>query len=133
MDRICQARLSDLPGEAILIGSAARADVPAMLREQIPRLGNYGAIRAVAASLAEAHSLDTAASVWVVREFARALNLIAPGGTQTTTQATPGPGLGAGPGTPPPAGPGGAGTPPPVGPGGGGAPAARGRAAAAGA
>jgi len=83
-----------------------------MLREQIPRLGNYGAIRAVAASLAEAHSLDTAASVWVVREFARALSLIAPGGTQTTTQATPGPGLGAGPGTPPPAGPGGAGTPP---------------------
>ena len=82
MDGICQARLSNLPGEAILIGSAARTDVPALLRDLIPRLGNYGAIQSVAATLAEAHGLDTAACVWVVREFARALGLIASGGTQ---------------------------------------------------
>ena len=108
MDRICQARLSDLPGEAILIGSAARADVPAMLREQIPRLGNYGAIRSVAASLAQAHSLDTAASVWVVREFARALGLIASGsgGTQTTTASPAAPPAAVPPAAVPP-GPGG--------------------------
>ncbi len=105
MDRICQARLSDLPGEAILIGSAARADVPAMLREQIPRLGNYGAIRSVAASLAQAHSLDTAASVWVVREFARALGLIASGsgGTQTTTASPAAPPAAVPPAAVPPA------------------------------
>ena len=47
MDGICQARLSDLPGEAILIGSAARTDVPTLLRDLIPRLGNYGAIQSV--------------------------------------------------------------------------------------
>ncbi len=82
MDGICQARLSDLPGEAILIGSAARTDVPTLLRDLIPRLGNYGAIHSVATTLAEAHGLDTAACVWVVREFARALGLIASGGTQ---------------------------------------------------
>ena len=82
MDRIGRESLAVLPGEAILIGSAARTDVPALLREQIPRLGNYGAIQSVAATLAEAHSLEPAACVWVVREFARALGLIAPGGTQ---------------------------------------------------
>ena len=83
MDRIGRESLAGLPGEAILIGSAARTDVPALLRERIPRLGNYGAIQSVAATLAEAHSLEPAACVWVVREFARALGLIAPGGTQT--------------------------------------------------
>ena len=82
MDGVCQARLSNLPGEAILIASAARSDVPTMLGDLIPRLGNYGAIQSVAASLADAHGLDTAACVWVVREFARALGLIASGGTQ---------------------------------------------------
>jgi len=86
MDGICQARLSGLPGEAILITSAARTDVPALLRDLIPRLGNYGAIQSAAASLAEAHGLDMAACVWVVREFARALGLIAPGGTQPTAR-----------------------------------------------
>ena len=90
MDRICQDRLSDLPGEAVLIGSAARSDVPAMLRDLIPRLGNYGAIQSVAATLAEAHGLDNAASLWVVREFARAMGLIASGGTQLTERAGPG-------------------------------------------
>jgi hypothetical protein len=90
MDDICQARLSNLPGEAILIGSAARTDVPAMLRDLIPRLGNYGAIQSAAATLAEAHGLDTAACVWVVREFARALGLIASGATQPAGRVGPG-------------------------------------------
>ena len=94
MDGICQARLSNLPGEAILIGSAARTDVPALLRDLIPRLGNYGAIQSVAATLAEAHGLDNAACVWVVREFARALGLIASGGTQPTARVGPGGGTG---------------------------------------
>ena len=89
MDGICQARLSDLPGEAILIGSAARTDVPTLLRNLIPRLGNYGAIQSVATTLAETHGLDTAACVWVVREFARALGLIASGGTQPTARVGP--------------------------------------------
>ena len=111
MDGMCQARLSNLPGEAILIGSAARADVPTLLRDLIPRLGNYGAIQSVAATLAEAHGLDTAACVWVVREFARALGLIASGGIQPAVRI--GPGGGTGQGTVPPPGPAG---PPPPGP-----------------
>ena len=109
MDGMCQARLSNLPGEAILIGSAARTDVPALLRDLIPRLGNYGAIQSAAGTLAEAHGLDTAACVWVVREFARALGLIASGGTQPAVRI--GPAGGTGQGTAPPPGP--AGPPPP--------------------
>ena len=105
MDRICQDRLSDLPGEAVLIGSAARSDVPAMLRDLIPRLGNYGAIQSVAATLAEAHGLDNAASLWVVREFARAMGLIASGGTQPTERAGPGGSAGQDPGAAPAPGP----------------------------
>ena len=97
MDGICQARLSNLPGEAILIGSAARTDVPALLRDLIPRLGNYGAIQSAAATLAEAHGLDTAACVWVVREFARALGLIASSGTQPAARIGPGGGTGRAP------------------------------------
>ena len=103
MDGVCQARLSNLPGEAILIGSAARADVPTLLRNLIPRLGNYGAIQSVATTLAEAHGLDTAACVWVVREFARALGLIASGGTHPAARV--GPDGGTGQGTAPPPGP----------------------------
>ena len=105
MDRICQDRLSDLPGEAVLIGSAARSDVPAMLRDLIPRLGNYGAIQSVAATLAETHGLDNAASLWVVREFARAMGLIASGGTQATARTGPGGSAGQDPGAAPAAGP----------------------------
>ena len=105
MDRICQDRLSDLPGEAVLIGSAARSDVPAMLRDLIPRLGNYGAIQSVAATLAEAHGLDNTASLWVVREFARAMGLIASGGTQATARTGPGGSAGQDPGAAPAAGP----------------------------
>ncbi|MDQ2815556.1 MAG: hypothetical protein M3Z75_27845 [Actinomycetota bacterium] len=89
MDGICRDRLSNLPGEAILIGSAARTDVPALLRDRVPREGTYGAIQSVAVTLAEAHALDRAASVWVVREYARALGIIAPGGTQTVAHAGP--------------------------------------------
>jgi hypothetical protein len=100
MDAVCRDRLGGLPGEAILIGSAARSDVPALLRERIGREGTYGAIQSVAATLAQAHTLDPAASLWVVREFARALGLVASGGTQPTARegawAGSGPGSGGG-------------------------------------
>ncbi len=89
MDNLCRSRLAALPGESILIVSAARADVPALLRSKIPELGNYGAIQDVAATLARASDLDNAASMWVVREFARALGMIAPGGTQPSRPASP--------------------------------------------
>ena len=52
MDNLCRNQLAGLPGEAILIVSAARADVPALLRDKIPELGIYGAIQSVAATLA---------------------------------------------------------------------------------
>ena len=79
MYNVCRDHLIGLPGESILIGSAARSNVPALLRNLIPRLGNYGAIQSAAATLAEEHDLDVAACLWVVREFARALGHIAPG------------------------------------------------------
>jgi hypothetical protein len=90
MENLCRTQLTALPGECILIVSAARADVPALLRDKIPELGNYGAIQSVATTLAGAHDLDNAASLWVVREFGRALGLIAPGGTQSTPRPAPG-------------------------------------------
>jgi hypothetical protein len=90
MDNLCRNQLTALPGESILIVSAARADVPALLRDKIPELGNYGAIQSVAATLAQASDLDNAASLWVVREFARALGMIAPGGTQPIPPIVPG-------------------------------------------
>ncbi len=89
MDRIGPGPLAGLPGEAVLIGSAARADVPAMLRERIPALGNYGAIQSVAATLADVQSLELAACLWVVREFARALGLIAPGSQPVAASGPP--------------------------------------------
>src|ERR1700759_3767740 len=92
MDHLCRTQLAALPGEAILIVSAARADVPALLRDAIPQFGNYGAIQSVCSTLAQASDLDGAASVWVVREFARALGLIAPGGTQSMPRPAPGAG-----------------------------------------
>jgi hypothetical protein len=127
MDNLCRNRLAALPGESILIVSAARADVPALLRNEIPELGNYGAIQSVAAILARASDLDNAASLWVVREFARTLGMIAPGGTQPTPRVVPGgpateaagagagagaAAAGAGAGAPPPGMPGGTGGPP---------------------
>jgi hypothetical protein len=90
MDNLCRNQLAALPGESILIVSAARADVPALLRDKIPELGNYGAIQSVAATLAQASDLDGAASLWVVREFGRALGMIAPGGTQPIPRVVPG-------------------------------------------
>jgi hypothetical protein len=90
MDHLCRTQLAALPGESILIVSAARADVPALLRDAIPQFGNYGAIQSVASTLAQASDLDGAASLWVVREFARALGLIAPGGTQSMPRTAPG-------------------------------------------
>ena len=42
MDSICQDQLTGLPGESILIGDAARTNIPALLDELIPRMGNYG-------------------------------------------------------------------------------------------
>ena len=90
MDHLCRTQLTALPGESILIVSAARADVPALLRDAIPQFGNYGAIQSVASTLAQASDLDGAASLWVVREFARALGLIAPGGTQSMPRPAPG-------------------------------------------
>ena len=90
MDNLCRNQLAALPGESILIVSAARADVPALLRDKIPELGNYGAIQSVAATLAQASDLDNAASLWVVREFARSLGMIAPGGTQPIPRVVPG-------------------------------------------
>src|SRR5690242_2288071 len=89
MDYLCRTQLAALPGESILIVSAARADVPALLRDAIPQFGNYGAIQSVASTLARASDLDGAASLWVVREFARALGLIAPGGTQAMPRPAP--------------------------------------------
>jgi hypothetical protein len=79
MDGICRDRLSQLPGETILIGSAARTDVPALLRARMAGEGTDGAIQSVARALAEANALDPAACVWVVREYARALGLGAGG------------------------------------------------------
>ncbi len=108
MDNLCRTQLTALPGECILIVSAARADVPALLRDNIPQLGTYGAIQSVATTLANAHDLDNAASLWVVREFARALGLVAPGGTQSIPRPVlDGPGTGATGGTGVPAGSGG--------------------------
>ena len=89
MEHLCRTQLAALPGESILIVSAARADVPALLRDAIPQFGNYGAIQSVATTLAQASDLDGAASLWVVREFARALGLIAPGGTQSMPRPAP--------------------------------------------
>ena len=110
MDNLCRNQLAALPGESILIVSAARADVPALLRDKIPEAGNYGAIQSVAATLARASDLDNAASLWVVREFARALGMIAPGGTQPVPRIVPdgaaaaaAPGMAEGSGAPPPA------------------------------
>jgi len=82
MDRVGRDDLAGLPAEAALISRAARADVAGQLRERIPQVGNYGAIQSVASTLAETESLDKARCLWVVREFARALGLIAAGGTQ---------------------------------------------------
>src|ERR1039457_4990765 len=68
MDGICRDRLTGLPGESILIDNA---------------------IESVAATVAAAHGLDTAACVWVVSEFARALGYPLPGGFPPVAGAVP--------------------------------------------
>jgi len=82
LDGICRDQLASLPGESILIGSAARSDVPALLRERTTggRVGDDG-VRAVAAIVSAAHGLDTGACAWVVNEFARILGYRTPGET----------------------------------------------------
>ena len=80
LDGFCRDRLASLPGEYILIGSAARSDVPTLLRERMASGSLDDAIRSVAATVAAAHGLDTGACVWVVSEFARALGYSPPGG-----------------------------------------------------
>src|SRR5690348_3490030 len=92
MDSICQDQLTGLPGESILIGDAARTNVPALLNGLIPRMGNYGAIQSAATTLAAEHNLDMAAALWVVREFARALGYIASGPATGTSPSFPGSG-----------------------------------------
>jgi hypothetical protein len=79
MDGICRARLQGMPGETILIGSAARSNVPALLQQQVGRLGLEAAIQDVAATVARSHQLDPGACLWVVREYARALGYPVPG------------------------------------------------------
>jgi hypothetical protein len=82
LDAFCANRLAGLTGEAILISSAAQYDVPALLRRQADSLGLDAAIASVAATLSQARSLDDTASVWVVTEFARALNYPVPARAQ---------------------------------------------------
>ncbi|HEX9031669.1 MAG TPA: hypothetical protein VF834_07460, partial [Streptosporangiaceae bacterium] len=72
IDGICEDRLPDWPREASLISVAARTDVAAML-QQADAVDAGTAVRLTAATLAETRSLDPAACVWVVSEFARAL------------------------------------------------------------
>jgi len=79
MDGICRARLQGMPGETILIGSAARSNVPALLQQQVGRLGLDAAIQDVSATVARSHQLDPGACLWVVREYARALGYPVPG------------------------------------------------------
>jgi hypothetical protein len=73
LEGICEDRLPDLPREASLIASAARADVVGMLQQQAGGVGPDAAVRLTAGALADSRSLDPAACFWVVREFARAL------------------------------------------------------------
>jgi len=89
LDGICRDRLTSLPGEYILIGSAARSDVPARLRERAASGSIDDAIRSVAAIVAAAHGLDTGACVWVVSEFAWALDYPLPGGTRPAAETVP--------------------------------------------
>ncbi|MGE5134855.1 MAG: hypothetical protein ACM32E_18360 [Gemmatimonadota bacterium] len=73
LEGICEDRLPELPREASLIASAARADVVGMLQQQASGVGPDAAVRLTAGALADSRSLDPAACTWVVREFARAL------------------------------------------------------------
>ncbi len=112
VDGICEDRLPEWPREASLISTAARADVADMLQQQAGGIGPDTAVRLTAGTLAESRSLDPAACVWVVGEFARALgyqvsdglrpataNGAAPGGAAANGAATAGAGGAASRGT----------------------------------
>ena len=96
MDGICRERLGAFPGEANSIGTAARANVPALLQTEISRLGNYGGMQSVAGTLSSNYGLDRAGALWVVREYARALGLIASGGIRSARRPGEGSRLGLG-------------------------------------
>jgi hypothetical protein len=89
LDGLCQQRLAGMPGEFILIGSAARSDVPALLRQRTATMGIEDAIRWVAETVAANHGLDEAACLWVVTEFAAALGYRSAGGTHSAANAPP--------------------------------------------
>jgi hypothetical protein len=89
MEGICRERLAGLPGESILISSAARSDVPALLRQRTASLRIDDAIQSVAATLAAAYGLDTTACIWVVSEFAQALGYTLLGGFPPVAGAVP--------------------------------------------
>ena len=73
VDGICEDRLPEWPREASLISTAARADVAELLQQQAGGVGADTAVRLTAGTLADSRSLDPAACLWVVSEFARAL------------------------------------------------------------
>jgi hypothetical protein len=89
LDGLCRRRLAGLPGEFILIGSAARSDVPALLRQRTAARSIEDAIRSVAVTVAATHGLDQAACLWVVTEFAGALGYRLAGGTPSAANAPP--------------------------------------------
>ena len=73
IEGICEDKLPNSPREASLITYAAKADVTAMLSQQVGGVGPDAAVRLTAATLAQSRSLDPAGCVWVVGEFARSL------------------------------------------------------------
>jgi hypothetical protein len=85
MDGICEDRLPDWPREASLVSMAVRADVAAMLQQRAGGVGADTAVRLTAANLAESRSLDPAAAIWVVSEFARVLGYQVSDGLQPAT------------------------------------------------
>ncbi len=78
LDGFLQNQLAQLPGEYVLIGSAARANVPALLRDRVGAQGIDGAIQSVAATLSTMYALNLAGCEWVVREFAQILGYGSP-------------------------------------------------------
>jgi len=102
MDGVCRDRLARLPGESVLIGSAARSDVPALLRERAAALGLDEAIQSVAVTVAAGHGLNTASCAWVVREFAQALGYTPAGFTDQGDPLPPGPAAATSPAGQPP-------------------------------
>jgi hypothetical protein len=91
LEGICEDRLPDSPREASLVSIAARADVAAMLEQQAGGVGPDTAVRLTAAALADSRSIDPAAAIWVVGEFARALGYQVSDGLQPAAGAAPAP------------------------------------------